>query len=164
MVATRSVFTSVIIIAALLALVTASATFAPFSDASTSTATFSAGTVDVVVNNDTDDEVALAFTGDACDNMAAGDTCTAALDVVNAGSLSVDYDVTVADSNPACFSSTLDSEGGLEAGDAPDGDQNAGASDAGTIATTLADDNACQGAVNTVTVDISAAQSATPQD
>jgi predicted ribosomally synthesized peptide with SipW-like signal peptide len=164
MAVTRSVFTSFIIIAAVVALVTASATFAPFTDESTSTGSFTSGTVDVVVNNDTDDVVTLNFTGAACANMAAGETCQATLDVQNAGSLSATYDVTVADSNPACFTSSLNSAATLEAGQAPDNDQNPGVVHAGIVSTTLAEDNACQGAVNTVTVTVAAAQSATPHD
>lgn len=165
----RSIIMSMLVIGALATLIGAG-TWATFTDSGTATGDVTAGTVNVVLNSDTSDDVELAFepgTDPECPaNMAFGETCTAALTVANAGSLSVTYAVTVVDSAADCFTSVLDIEAALEAGDEEgDADHDAGDSHSGTVTTTLdSDAEACQGATNTVTVTVDATQSPSPHD
>lgn len=164
----RSIIMSMLVIGALATLIGAG-TWATFTDQGIATGDVTAGTVDVVLNGDPDDDVALNFDpgeDPVCPaNMAYSEFCTAGLTVLNDGSLSVTYVVTVVDSAPTCFSSVLDIEGALEAGDSPDADHDAGDSHPGTVTTTLdSDAEACQGVTNTVTITVDASQSATPHD
>ncbi len=169
----RSIIMSMLVIGALATLIGAG-TWATFTDSGTATGDVTAGTVDVVLNDDGSDDVELTFTPgsdpECPDNMAYNETCTAGLTVANNGSLSVTYDVTVTDSQGACFTSVLDIEAALETGDGGEGeggdsDHNAGDSHDGTVTTTLdSDDDSCQGVTNTVTVTVLASQSPSPHD
>lgn len=64
-------------------------TFATFTDSGTAESTFTAGTVDLLLSNDTDD--AYAFTALEMGNMKPGDVIYAPLTIANAGTLGFDY-------------------------------------------------------------------------
>jgi predicted ribosomally synthesized peptide with SipW-like signal peptide len=85
-------------------------TYASFTDDAGSTATFTAGTLDLVVGGDSDD--AHDFAALTVPNMRPGDVQYAALDVANAGSLGFSYGMTAdtvdADGKPAGLGAALD--------------------------------------------------------
>jgi predicted ribosomally synthesized peptide with SipW-like signal peptide len=64
-------------------------TFATFTDSGTAASTFTAGTVDLLVNSEADDD--YAFTSLEMSNMKPTDVKYAALTVANNGTLSFDY-------------------------------------------------------------------------
>lgn len=72
-------------------------TFATFTDSGTSSSTFTAGTVDLVVGGDTDD--AYAFTSIEMGNMKPGDVKYAPLTIANTGTLGFTYSVATSTSN-----------------------------------------------------------------
>ena len=72
-------------------------TFATFTDSGTSSSTFTAGTVDLVVGGDTDD--AHAFTTLEMSNMKPGDVKYAPLSIANTGSLGFSYSMTTSATN-----------------------------------------------------------------
>jgi len=74
-------------------------TFASFTDDASSTATFSAGTVDLVVGGDSDD--AHDFASLSVTNMKPGDVTYAPLSVANTGSLGFSYALTGATTDTA---------------------------------------------------------------
>ena len=74
-------------------------TFATFTDDATSQSTFSTGTVDMELNNDTTD--AYSFASLSTSNMKPGDVKYAALTVENAGSIASTYTMTSAESEAA---------------------------------------------------------------
>jgi len=72
-------------------------TFATFTDSGTAGATFTAGTVDLVLGGDTDD--AYAFTSIEMGNMKPGDVMYAPLTIDNSGSLGFTYSMATSASN-----------------------------------------------------------------
>jgi predicted ribosomally synthesized peptide with SipW-like signal peptide len=72
-------------------------TYATFTDSATSTSTFTAGTVDLLVSSETDD--AYAFTSLEMTNMKPGDVKYAPLTMANAGSLSFSYTMASSSTN-----------------------------------------------------------------
>jgi predicted ribosomally synthesized peptide with SipW-like signal peptide len=164
----RSILFSSLVIAAVLAVVAGASTFATFTDQASGSQTVTAGTVDVEVNNDTDDAFAITFGGASCTsptNMAYGDSCTFTVNVKNAGSLSFTTSTTLTESNPTCFTSTFVlPNGDVEGGDA-DNDHDPADTHAVTLTTTLDNDAAaCQGTSNLVSLTIDATQSPSPHD
>ncbi|HLF99259.1 MAG TPA: SipW-dependent-type signal peptide-containing protein [Acidimicrobiia bacterium] len=167
----RRILLSVLLTLATLASLVTGATYAPFSDIDTAVGGVQAGSVDVVLNSEADDEVELEYAGPHCGNLAHGESCGAPLAVRNAGSLSIVFtNVVVDDQHPECFSSVLDTRSALlqgeqsPAGD-PHSDHNANDVHAGTLTTTLdGDADECQGRTNTVLVTIRAQQSPSPHD
>lgn len=92
--------TTIFLVAALVG----GATFALFTDEATNANnTFAAGTVDIVLDNDTDDEI----TSFNLENIAPGDSGSVTIKVANSGSLEFRYDT------------ALDVDGDLFAGDHP---------------------------------------------
>ncbi len=171
----RSILTSFVVIGAVLALVMGASTFAVFTDQTTGTADISAaGTVDIVMQSDASDEVALNTLNESNDcnpgptgGLAGGEYCDVVFTLENpTGNLSADWSFDVSDdeSGTDCYSEEILDKATLEAGDAPDGDHNPGDSHDVTLRVTLADDNDCQGATTTVTVTVDAQQSSTPHD
>lgn len=162
----RSILFSALVIGAVLAVVAGASTYATFTDQAAGSQTVTAGTVDVVVNNDTDDAFAISFGGSSCTsstNMAYGDSCTFTVNVKNDGTLSFTtaYTITETDANN-CFSTSLS---GLPSGDGVDADHDPADTHAATLTTTLDSDvAACQGASNLIGLTIDATQSATPHD
>ncbi|MDQ3610975.1 MAG: hypothetical protein M4D85_05090 [Actinomycetota bacterium] len=71
-------------------------TFATFTDSATSTSTFSSGTVNMELNDDTTD--AYTFASLSTSNMKPGDVKYATLKVENAGSIASTYTMTSAES------------------------------------------------------------------
>lgn len=91
----RSVLASMLVICAVLALAAGASTFSAFSDSASGTSNqLTAGTVDVVVNDDTDDNFEISF-GLSCvaAALAPGEVCTQEIAVRNAGSLGFTYAV-----------------------------------------------------------------------
>lgn len=74
-------------------------TFATFTDDATSTSTFSSGTVNMELADDTTD--AYSFTSLSTSNMKPGDVKYSSLKVENAGSLASTYTMTSAESEAA---------------------------------------------------------------
>ena len=72
-------------------------TFADFTDSATATSTFTAGSVDLVLNGDTSD--AYAFTTLQSSNMKPADVVYAPLTVANTGSLSFSYSMASSSTN-----------------------------------------------------------------
>jgi spore coat-associated protein N len=72
-------------------------TFATFTDSATAASTFTAGTVDLVLNGDTSD--AYSFTSLQSSNLKPGDVIYAPLTVANTGSLAFTYSMTSASTN-----------------------------------------------------------------
>lgn len=162
----RRILLSLVMMTGAIGAVVRGATFAPFTDSGEGGGAVRAGTVNVILNEDTDDEVVLQYTGPFCDNLAWGESCDASLTVRNAGSLSVTYLVLVGDDNPDCFTSTLS---GLPSGDAEPDDSHAdhdpGDSHTATLTTVLdGDQESCQGAQNEAAVFIRARQSNSPHN
>ena len=164
----RSILFSVLIIGAVFAVVAGAGTFATFTDSATGGQTVSSGTVDVLVNGDTDDNFAVSLAGGAgCpSNMAFGDSCTFAVTVANNGSLSFTtaFTLTETDANN-CWTTTY----ALPAGDAEGGDADADHDPADSHSTTLStaldnDAAVCQGASNAISLTIDATQSPSPHD
>lgn len=164
-----SLCASVLSIAAALTATVGGATFAPFNAEAQGNGSPKAGRVDVVLNGDVDDEVSFAFDGEHCGNLAHGESCTTPIEVRNAGSLSVRYQVAMSDFEPDCFTSTLDIEAELEAGDVEGDDvhrdHDAGDVHVGTLTLTLDGDGPeCQGADNTTFLTIHTLQSRSPHN
>lgn len=82
-------------------------TFATFTDSATATSAFSAGTVDLVMNDESDD--AYGFTALEMSNLKPGDTQYALLTVDNAGTLPFTYGMSVVttDGSPAGLGAAL---------------------------------------------------------
>jgi spore coat-associated protein N len=72
-------------------------TYATFTDSVSSTSTFTAGTVDLVANNDTDD--VYAFTSLESSNLKPGDVIYAPLTIANAGTLGFSYTMSSTSTN-----------------------------------------------------------------
>jgi spore coat-associated protein N len=72
-------------------------TFATFTDSGTAGSTFTAGTVDLLVNNEADD--AYAFTSIEMGNMKPGDLKYAPLTVANNGTLGFTYSMATSATN-----------------------------------------------------------------
>ena len=72
-------------------------TFATFTDSGTATSTFTAGTVDLEINNDADD--AYGFSTIEMTNMKPGDVKYAPLTIENAGSLNFTYTMATSATN-----------------------------------------------------------------
>ena len=72
-------------------------TYATFTDSATATSTFTAGTVDLVLNGDTSD--AYAFTSLQSSNLKPGDVVYAPLTVANTGSLGFSYTMASSSTN-----------------------------------------------------------------
>ncbi len=72
-------------------------TFATFTDSGTADSTFTAGTVDLLINADADD--AYAFTSIEMSNMKPGDVKYAPLTIANAGTLAFTYSMTTTATN-----------------------------------------------------------------
>lgn len=166
----RSILFSALVIGAVLSIVAGASTFATFTDQATGSQTVTAGSVDVEVNNDTDDAFAITFGGASCTapgNMAFGDSCTFTLNVKNAGTLSFTTSFLVGETDTNnCFTTALTGlpAGDVEGGDA-DNDHDPADTHAATLTTTLDNDAAvCQGAANTVSVTIDATQSPSPHN
>lgn len=155
--AARPLFSLLILVVAGLSLVSGT-TFAPFSNDAQGGGRVTAGTVDVVVNDDPDDQATFTFTGPACNNLAPGESCTTSLTVRNIGTLVATYNVRVVDSSNSCYTSTLSSEATLESGPRPPGNVVTG-----TLTTALDNDQSrCQATTNTATVVVGARQARTP--
>jgi spore coat-associated protein N len=72
-------------------------TYATFTDSATADSTFTAGTVDIVLNGDTSD--AYAFTSLQSSNLKPGDVVYAPLTVANTGSLGFSYSMASSSTN-----------------------------------------------------------------
>jgi hypothetical protein len=160
---------SMVVMAATVTAAVTGATYAPFTGEGNGNGPVKGGTVDVVMNDNPDDEQTFVFDGSNCHNLAQGESCSEPFSVKNAGNLSVRYNlVSVLDDNDACFSSLLDIEAALEAGDPEAGDNhddhNEGDVHTGTLTTTLDGGQACENAENEVTVLVKARQSPSPHD
>ena len=117
-----------------------------------------AGSVDVVLNDDADDNVALTYEGPECGNLAHGESCSSPLTIANAGTLNATYNIRVVDSNNACWTSTLSTEKELEKAHRPPGDRVTG-----SLVSVLDNDaSSCEGSTNRAVVVIRAAQSKEP--
>lgn len=132
----RSVLVSLMLIGAVIAVVAGASTFSAFMDSATGTSDMvTAGTVDVVVNSETDDVFDWTWsTGTHCNpgKMAppsgafTGDVCTQQLTINNAGTLAFTYTVAAKvedDEDPAnlasCFKVYLARPDGSTGGTAP---------------------------------------------
>jgi len=165
----RSIAMSMVIITATVTAAVTGATYAPFTGEGNGNGNVKGGTVDVVMNDNVNDEQTFVFDGPNCENLAQGESCSEPFSIKNAGNLSIIYNlVSVLDANDGCFSSALDIEAALEAGDPEDGDNhddhNEGDIHSGTLTTTLDGGQSCENADNEVTVLVRARQSPSPHD
>jgi hypothetical protein len=135
-----------------------SASWAGFTDDAGGGGRVAAGTVDVVLNDDSDDTAVLTYTGPECGNLAQGESCTSSLTVHNAGTLVVRYNIRVVDTNNDCYTSRLSSEAALEFNDRPPGDRVTG-----ELTSTLDGDlDRCQDSTNSSVVIVTARQAKNP--
>lgn len=167
----RRIATAALVLGSAAALLIGSSTYAPFSDDATASGGVGAGSVNVTVNGS--ESGTLDFSTDQCDNMAPGIDCETAL-VVDTGtsSLSATWAVTVTETGDealeglpdGCFTEEHDIPAGdAEAGDA-DADHDPGDTHNGTLTVRVADDNRCQSAATSITVDVVATQSPSPHN
>jgi hypothetical protein len=162
----RRIATGALVLGSAAALLIGGATYAPFSDDAQGSGGVGAGIVAVDINGT--DEAAFDFSTAQCSNMAPGHPCQVPL-VVSAGAstLSATWATTITDTDDPdidCFTASASVPNGEdEAGDAND-DIDPGFVHNGTLTVTVADNNACQGAVSTITVAVVSTQSPTPHD
>ena len=178
----RSILMSLFVIGAMASLV-AVGTWAQFTDSGTGSGTVTAGTVDIVLDGDVDDNIDLTFNSDAgCPSpMAPGDTCTDTVGITNdASTLAIDYTATAeVTAGKECDDDNVGDDFTVSVGHFVDTTVNPGTNDTNHFPAGLADsetfhvhvtldaavDDDCQGDSATVTLTVSATQDTVdPQD
>ena len=170
----RSIFNSMLVIAAVTTVAVSGGTFAPITDQATGSGNVAGGDVDVAINGVSDgDSATIVFSTEECTEMAPGHTCTSdTLTISNPGTLSANWAITIADDEALdadCFQATMADQAALQAGDGGD-DHDPADSHNTTLQVTMNEDgnpsdiNECQGATAEITLTVDATQSATPHD